>query len=79
MLQAEEVERENKLILEGKIPAEEASTELMQHPVFKISQLTKKIIEDKKAKVSAVAHLPNYDTQRSVATQWSRTGAYGRC
>jgi hypothetical protein len=53
-LQAEEVEREKKLILEGKIPVKEASKELKEHPVFKISQLTKHIIEEKKAKVGAV-------------------------
>jgi hypothetical protein len=53
-LQAEEVEREKKLILEGKIPVKEASKELLEHPVFKITQLTKDIIEEQKAKVSAV-------------------------
>jgi hypothetical protein len=52
--QAEEVEREKKLILEGKIPVEEASKELMEHPEFKISQLTRKIIEEKRTKVSAL-------------------------
>lgn len=49
--EAQEVEREKILILEGKIPVEEASKELMEHPVFKISQLTKKIIEEKRAKM----------------------------
>jgi hypothetical protein len=53
-LQAEEVEREKKLILEGKIPVEEASKELMKHPVFEISKLTKKIIEQQRTKVSAL-------------------------
>jgi hypothetical protein len=51
-LQAEEVERERTLILEGKIPVKEASKELMEHPVFKISQLTRNIIEEKERKVS---------------------------
>ncbi|XP_023702358.1 uncharacterized protein LOC111861758 [Cryptotermes secundus] len=49
--EAAEVEREKKLILEGKIPVEEASKELMKHPVFEISKLTKKIIEEKRTKV----------------------------
>jgi hypothetical protein len=53
-LQAEEVERQKQLILEGKIPVEKASKELMQHPVLKISQLTKKIIGEKGAKVSVL-------------------------
>jgi hypothetical protein len=57
-LQAEEVEREKKLILEGKIPVEEASKELMEHPVFKISKLTKKIIEEKRTKVSVLKLFP---------------------
>lgn len=57
ILQAEEVERQKQLILEGKIPVEKASKELMQHPVLKISQLTKKIIGEKGAKVSAVSVL----------------------
>ncbi|GFG34962.1 hypothetical protein Cfor_08598 [Coptotermes formosanus] len=57
-LQAEEVEREKKLILEGKIPVKEASKELKEHPVFKISQLTKHIIEEKKAKVKPPAPVP---------------------
>jgi hypothetical protein len=52
--QAEEVEREKKLILEGKIPVEEASKELKNHPVFRISELTKEMIEGKKTKVSAL-------------------------
>jgi hypothetical protein len=56
--QAEEVEREKKLILEGKIPVEEASKELMKHPVFKISKLTKKIIEEKRTKVSVLKRFP---------------------
>jgi hypothetical protein len=56
--QAEEVEREKKLILEGKIPVEGASKELMNHPVFRISQLTKGMIEGKKTKVSALRWLP---------------------
>lgn len=49
--QAEEVEREKKLILEGKIPIEAAPKELKNHPVCKINQITKKILEDKKVKV----------------------------
>jgi hypothetical protein len=55
IFQAEEVEREKKLILEGKIPVEKASKELLQQPVFKISQLTKKIVQDSNSKVSRVA------------------------
>jgi hypothetical protein len=53
-LQAEEVEREKTLVLAGKIPVKEASKELMEHPVFKMSQLTKTIIEEKERKVSGV-------------------------
>lgn len=53
-LQAEEVEREKTLVLAGKIPVKEVSKELMEHPVFKISQLTKTIIEEKERKVSGV-------------------------
>jgi hypothetical protein len=53
-LQAEEMEREKKLIIEGKIPVQEASKELMEHPIFKISKLTRNIIEEKKPKVSAL-------------------------
>lgn len=53
-LQAEEVEREKTLVLAGKIPVKEASKELMEHPVFKMSQLTKSIIEEKGRKVSGV-------------------------
>jgi len=53
-LQAEEVEREKTLVLAGKIPVQEASKELMEHPVFKISQLTKSIIQEKERKVSGV-------------------------
>jgi hypothetical protein len=53
-LQVEEVEREKTLVLAGKIPVKEASKELMEHPVFKISQLTKTIIEEKERKVSGV-------------------------
>lgn len=49
--QAEEVEREKKLILEGKIPIEAAPKELKNHPVCKINQITKKILEEKKVKV----------------------------
>jgi len=53
-LQAEEVEREKTLVLAGKMPVNEASMELMEHPVFKISQLTKSIIQEKERKVSGV-------------------------
>jgi hypothetical protein len=53
-LQAEEVEREKTLVLTGKLPVKEASKELMEHPVFKISQITKTIIEEKERKVSGV-------------------------
>jgi hypothetical protein len=53
-LQAEELEREKSLILAGKMPVKEASKELMEHPVFKISQLTKSIVEEKERKVSGV-------------------------
>ena len=53
-LQAEEVEREKTLVLAGKMPVKEASKELMEHPVFKMSQLTKSIIEEKERKVSGV-------------------------
>ncbi|KAJ9573987.1 hypothetical protein L9F63_008645, partial [Diploptera punctata] len=49
--EAEEVEREKKLILEGKLPLEEASQQLMDHPVFQVSRLTKKIIEEKRSKM----------------------------
>lgn len=53
-LQAEEVEREKALVLAGKIPVKEASKELLEHPVFKVSQLTKSIIEEKERKVSGM-------------------------
>jgi hypothetical protein len=46
------MEREKKLVLEGRLPAGEASKELANHPVFRISQLTKEIMEGKKMKVS---------------------------
>jgi len=48
------VEREKTLVLAGKMPVNEASMELMEHPVFKISQLTKSIIQEKERKVSGV-------------------------
>ncbi|KAJ4449384.1 hypothetical protein ANN_00783 [Periplaneta americana] len=60
--EAEKVEREKKLVLEGKIPVEEASKELMNHPVFRISRLTKTIIEEKKVKAKhpPLSALPSY-------------------
>ena len=42
------------LVLAGKMPVKESSKELMEHPVFKISQLTKNIIQEKERKVSGV-------------------------
>lgn len=48
------MEREKTLVLAGKIPVKEASKELTEHPVFKMSQLTKSIIEEKDRKVSGV-------------------------
>lgn len=46
-----EVEREKHLILEGKMPVEEAPEELANHPVFKITQMTNKILEEKRKEV----------------------------
>jgi hypothetical protein len=67
-LQAEEVEREKSLILAGKMPAKEASKELMEHPVFKISQLTRSIIEEKERKVSGVeVEWRSFNVRRSAA------------
>lgn len=46
-----EVEREKHLILEGKMAVEEAPEELANHPVFKITQMTNKILDEKRQKV----------------------------
>lgn len=40
--------REKRLILEGKMAAEEASSELANHPAFKISQLAKRILKERR-------------------------------
>jgi hypothetical protein len=55
-LQAEEIQRERKLILDGKLPVNEKCKEMMEHPVFKVSQLRKKSLKKKMVKVSAAAH-----------------------
>uniref|UniRef100_A0A1B6KYD6 Uncharacterized protein n=1 Tax=Graphocephala atropunctata TaxID=36148 RepID=A0A1B6KYD6_9HEMI len=48
-----EVEREKRLILEGKMPVEEAPQALSNHPVFQIAQLAKKILEQRRKKAEA--------------------------
>ncbi|XP_069687499.1 uncharacterized protein [Periplaneta americana] len=60
--EAEEVEREKMLVLEGKIPVEEASKELKRHPAFRVSRLTKKMMDEKKrkAKYPPLSALPSY-------------------
>lgn len=45
------MEREKHLILEGKMAVEEAPEELANHPVFKITQMTNKILDEKRQKV----------------------------
>ncbi|XP_054285309.1 uncharacterized protein LOC129001878 isoform X1 [Macrosteles quadrilineatus] len=48
-----EVEREKHLILEGKMAVEEAPEELANHPVFKITQMTNKILEERRLQAEA--------------------------
>ncbi|XP_046677362.1 uncharacterized protein LOC124365426 [Homalodisca vitripennis] len=48
-----EVEREKHLILEGKMAVEEAPEELANHPVFKITQMTNKILEERRQQAEA--------------------------
>ncbi|XP_054282935.1 uncharacterized protein LOC129000082 [Macrosteles quadrilineatus] len=45
-----EVDREKVLILEGRMPPEKAPKELSNHPVFRITLLAKRMIEEKKLK-----------------------------
>lgn len=47
-----EVDREKKLILNGKMAVEDGPAELANHPGFKITQFTKKILEERRMKVS---------------------------
>lgn len=42
--QVDELEREKKLILDGRMSLDEAPRELVDHPVFQISQLIKQIL-----------------------------------
>ncbi|KAG8325974.1 hypothetical protein J6590_054187 [Homalodisca vitripennis] len=48
-----EVEREKRLILEGKMPIEEAPEALSNHPVFQITQKANQILEERKRKAEA--------------------------
>lgn len=45
-----EVEREKRLILAGRMPMDDAPAELADHPVFKVTQLANKILEERKLK-----------------------------
>lgn len=40
----DELEREKKLILDGRMSLEEAPKELIDHPVFQISQFIKDVL-----------------------------------
>ncbi|XP_039280685.1 uncharacterized protein LOC111056609 [Nilaparvata lugens] len=70
--EADEVEREKRLILEGKMGVEEAPEALADHPVFRITQLTNKMLQDRRIKQSK-ARLPkalrdlDYETAREAA------------
>lgn len=46
----DEVEREKRLILSGRMPIEDAPAELEDHPVFRITQFTRKILQEKREK-----------------------------
>ncbi|PSN41529.1 hypothetical protein C0J52_17854 [Blattella germanica] len=65
----EEMERQKKLILEGKVPVEEAPEELMEHPVFKVAEMAKKIIESRniqqKSATFSVVSTYYYDMEES--------------
>ena len=58
--QEQEVEREKQLILEGKLPVDRASKELLKHPVFKVSQMTRRIIQGKRRKASIMCYSHHY-------------------
>uniref|UniRef100_A0A8D8XGM2 Uncharacterized protein n=1 Tax=Cacopsylla melanoneura TaxID=428564 RepID=A0A8D8XGM2_9HEMI len=45
-----EIDRQKKLILDGKMSFSEAPPELTNHPVFKITQITHQMLDDKKKK-----------------------------
>ena len=61
-LQIGEVEREKRLILEGKMAVEEAPAELANHPVFKITQLTNEILEERRKKVTTTVCTITHNT-----------------
>nr|CAD7447304.1 unnamed protein product [Timema bartmani] len=74
--EAEEVEREKRLILQGKIPMEEAPKELADHPVLLISQITKKIAEERSIKKKTVLTSPNfYPSPATLSEDEEREGA----
>ncbi|CAG2059227.1 unnamed protein product, partial [Timema podura] len=76
VMQAEEVEREKRLILQGKIPMEEAPKELADHPVLLISQITKKIAEERSIKKKTVLTSPNfYPSPATLSEDEEREGA----
>ncbi|KAI5704697.1 hypothetical protein M8J75_007969 [Diaphorina citri] len=45
-----EIDRQKKLILDGKMPFSDAPSELTNHPVFKITQITHQMLDEKKYK-----------------------------
>ncbi|XP_075211447.1 uncharacterized protein LOC142318820 isoform X2 [Lycorma delicatula] len=71
--EADEVEREKKLIIEGKMGMEEATAALADHPILKITQLTNKMIENNKKLQFGKSRLPralrdlDFETAREAA------------
>lgn len=53
-VQVEELQREKSLILNGKMPVEDAPVELANHPVFKIALETNKTLKKKREMVMNV-------------------------
>uniref|UniRef100_A0A1B6DSZ3 Uncharacterized protein n=3 Tax=Clastoptera arizonana TaxID=38151 RepID=A0A1B6DSZ3_9HEMI len=52
-IELQEVEREKRLILDGKMSLEDAPAELSRHPVFRVTQQVRKILDERKYKAES--------------------------